>query len=87
VTKYSKLKTLPTVLRDGPYRLFFYSADQDEPPHVHVERENNTAKFWLEPVRLDRSRGFSRAEILRIEYIVEENVAKLMRAWDEYFKN
>ena len=78
---------LPTVLRDGPYRLFFYSGDRNEPPHIHVERENSTAKLWLEPVRLDRSRGFGRAEILRIQHIVEENVAVLLRAWDEHFKN
>ncbi len=40
------LETLPTVLRSGPYRLFFYSADRDEPAHVHVEREEAEAKFW-----------------------------------------
>jgi len=87
VASHCKLETLPTVLREGPYRLFFYSADRDEPSHVHVEREEGTAKFWLEPVRLDRSRGFSRPEIVRIQRIVEENVIMLMRAWDEYFKN
>ena len=78
---------LPTVLRDGPYRLYFYSGDRDEPPHVHVERERSTAKFWLEPVRLDRSGGFGRAEIVRIQHIVEENAAILLRTWDEYFRD
>ncbi|MGH7393728.1 MAG: DUF4160 domain-containing protein, partial [Candidatus Rokuibacteriota bacterium] len=38
---------MPTVLRSGPYRFFFYSGDGGEPPHIHVEREDNTAKFWL----------------------------------------
>ncbi len=56
------LETLPTVRRSGPYRLFFYSADRDEPPHVHVEREEAEAKFWLVPVRLEMSRGFGRSE-------------------------
>jgi hypothetical protein len=37
------------------YRLFFYSADRDEPAHVHVEREEGKAKFWLEPVRLEKA--------------------------------
>jgi len=36
---------MPTVLRLGPYRFFFYAGDADEPPHVHVERDRNTAKF------------------------------------------
>lgn len=57
---------MPTVLRIGPYRFFFYASDRDEPAHVHVERENKVAKFWLEPLRLQRIGGFSRAEIGRI---------------------
>jgi hypothetical protein len=77
--------TLPTVLRTGPYRLFFYSADREEPPHVHVEREEGKAKFWLEPVRLEKSRGFGRAEIGRIERLVAENAVLLLRSWHEYF--
>lgn len=77
--------TLPTVLRAGPYRLFFYSADRDEPPHVHVEREEGKAKIWLEPVRLEKSRGFGRAEIGSIEKLVAENAALLLRSWHEYF--
>jgi hypothetical protein len=76
---------LPTVLRSGPYRFFFYSADRDEPPHVHVEREESEAKFWLDPVRLEWSRGFARMEIRRIEALVGENGALLVRAWHEYF--
>ena len=41
---------MPTVLRSGPYRFFFYAGDRDEAPHVHVEREDNEAKVWLDPV-------------------------------------
>ncbi len=47
---------MPTVLRSGPYRLFFYSGDAGEPPHVHVERDASIAKFWLKPVRLQEWR-------------------------------
>jgi len=36
---------MPTILRVGPYRFFFYSADGEEPPHVHVERDDSVAKF------------------------------------------
>lgn len=31
---------MPTVLRSGPYRFFFYAGDRDEPPHVHIERDD-----------------------------------------------
>ncbi|MCH7760391.1 DUF4160 domain-containing protein [candidate division TA06 bacterium] len=60
---------MPTVLRAGPYRLFFYAGDRDEPQHIHVEREDKVAKFWLDPVRLQRSGGFNRAELVRIEIL------------------
>jgi len=43
---------MPTVLRVGPYRFFFYAGGGEEPPHVHVERDDNIAKFWLDPIRL-----------------------------------
>jgi len=52
---------MPTVLRVGPYRFFFYSGGGHEPPHVHVERNASVAKFWLDPVRLARSQGYRRA--------------------------
>lgn len=76
---------MPTVLRIGPYRFFFYSGDRSEPPHVHVEREANRAKFWLDPVRLAESGGLGRPEIRRVEELVRENAATLRRAWDDYF--
>ncbi|MGH8071597.1 MAG: DUF4160 domain-containing protein [Candidatus Entotheonellia bacterium] len=78
---------MPTVLRIGPYRFFFYAGDRQEPPHIHVERANNTAKFWLDPLRLQRSRRFRRNEINRIQKLVEEHREHLLRSWDEYFKD
>ena len=82
-----KLVSLPTVLREGPYRFFFYSADRDEPPHVHIERDEASAKFWLDPVRFERSQGFGRAEIKRLERVVGENREHLLRSWNEYFEH
>jgi Domain of unknown function (DUF4160) len=76
---------MPTVLRSGPYRFFFYAGDRDEPAHIHVERDNSEAKFWLEPVRLERSRGFARQEIGQIQAVVEENQQLLLESWHEYF--
>jgi hypothetical protein len=76
---------MPTVLRTGPYRFFFYAGDRDEPPHVHVEREDSLAKFWLEPIRLQRSRGFNRAELHRLQRLIDDNHAQLLEAWHGYF--
>ena len=76
---------MPTVLRTGPYRFFFYATDRNEPPHVHAEREDNLIKFWLDPIRLQYSIGFSRVEIRRIERIIQEQRLHLMEAWHAYF--
>ena len=77
--------TLPTVLRDGPYRVFFFSADRGEPPHVHVVREAKEAKFWLSPIRLQNSGGFSPSEISRLRKLVEEHQQQLLREWYAFF--
>ena len=76
---------MPTVLRVGPFRFFFYAGDGGEPPHVHVERDDCEAKFWLEPVRLERSRGLRRKEINRVRELVEEHREQLLESWNEFF--
>ena len=67
------------------YRFYFYSNDSAEPAHVHVERDGEVAKFWLEPVRMQRSGGFGPPEIVRISRLVEEHRERITEAWDEYF--
>ena len=66
MVKGIKGKRCRTVLREGPYRFFFYASDRTEPEHVHVERDDRAAKFWIDPVRLHRSGGMRRSEIRRI---------------------
>jgi hypothetical protein len=77
---------MPTVLRVGPYRFFFYAGDGDEPPHVHIERDECEAKFWLDPVRLERSRSFPRKEINRIGELVDEHREQLLEDWNDFFR-
>ena len=76
---------MPTVLRIGPYRFFFYAGDREEPPHVHVERDDKIAKFWLQPVRLHRSGGFTRREIDRVQRLARDQEEELLEAWHDYF--
>jgi hypothetical protein len=76
---------MPTVLRSGPYRFFFYAGDREEPPHVHVERDDCEAKFWLDPVRLQRSFGFAASELRHVERLVVENQQLLLDRWNEFF--
>lgn len=76
---------MPTVMRRGPYRLFFYSGDRAEPPHVHVERGDAEAKLWLDPVRVQRATGFRAAELREIERLVSEYRTQLLEAWHDFF--
>jgi hypothetical protein len=76
---------MPTVLRIGPYRLFFYVGDRNEPPHIHVRREKKEAKFWLNPVRVAKRVGFRSVEVRRIKRIVQDNEQQLLEAWNEEF--
>jgi hypothetical protein len=83
--KRCHLVGMPTVLRVGAYRIFFYSSDGVEPPHVHVERDDNHAKYWLDPIRLAESGGFRSHELRVIAGIVQDNIEYLLRRWNEYF--
>ena len=76
---------MPTILRIRAYRFFFVSVDRSEPPHVHVRRDNMVAKFWLEPLALERAGGFSRVELNAIARIVEGRREQFVRSWYEFF--
>lgn len=76
---------MPTVLRSGPYRFYFYSHEPNEPPHVHVDRDDLSAKFWLNPVGLARNLGFNARELRQIERIVSDNESVLLEAWNGRF--
>ncbi len=73
------IKDLP-----GPYRLFFYSFDCNEPMHIHVQREKMICKFWLEPVELARNYRFSVRELNRIRQLIESNLTGIREAWHEH---
>lgn len=76
---------MPSALRIGSYRFFFYTSDRDESIYVHVERDDKIAKVWLDPIRLQSSGGFGAFEIRQILRIVDEHQPPLVGAWNEYF--
>ena len=76
---------MPTVLRSGPYRFYFYSHEPNEPPHIHVDREDLSAKFWLDPVQLARNFGFRAHELRAIQSTVAEHSEEFLEAWNEFF--
>ena len=75
---------MPTILRTGAYRSYFFSPDNTEPPHVLVERDNNSARFWLRPVIVARNLGFSSIELRRIERMIRTHQVFLLKEWSEF---
>lgn len=76
---------MPTTLSSGPYRFYFYAYDCVERFDTHVDRDNLSAKFWLEPnIRIMQNHGYSRKELREIERIIQENMEILKDEWDIY---
>ena len=73
---------MPTVLRIGSYRFYFYSHDLiNEPPHVHIDRDDLSAKFWLKSVALASNLGFNASELRKLEKIVSGHQTELLERW------
>lgn len=75
---------MPTVLRVGRYRFFFFSNEGREPPHIHVKAEGDEAKLWLNPVTLAANYGFNGRELTRIQRLTEAHRDELLEAWNEH---
>ena len=76
-----------TILREKGYRFFFYT-NEHLPIHIHIEKENKTAKFNLEPfIEMVYTRKFNASEISEMRKIIIENKEQLINKWNEYFNN
>ena len=76
---------MPTVLRSAGHRFYFYSRENDEPPHIHIELGDKLAKYWLEPVELASSRRFGAHELTAIRQLVLVHRDLFLKAWHEHF--
>ncbi len=76
---------MPTVLRSGPYRIYWFSHEPGEPPHVHIDHGSKSAKYWLSPVALARNMGFAAHELRQLRLLVESHQPFLLEQWHGYF--
>lgn len=75
----------PTVVRDGPFRLFFFSREEPR-MHIHVAHPHGEAKFWLTPdVVLADHTGLSQQELAAAEGIVRRHLQEITDAWNKNF--
>jgi hypothetical protein len=61
------------------------SHDLHEPAHVHIDREDASSKFWVDPVSLARNVGFGPREASEIERLIRQNREVLLKEWNDYF--
>lgn len=52
---------------------------------MHVDRDDLSAKFWIDPVGAARNFGFPARELNIIESLIEEHRIELLEAWNGYF--
>ena len=77
---------MPTIFRIGSFRFFFFSDEGNEPTHIHVQKDNCLAKFWITPkVELASSIRFSSIELRKIQKHIEENKSLIEEKWNEHF--
>lgn len=76
---------MPTVLRVDGFRFFFFSNEGNEPPHIHVQKAEKYAKFWLQPLQLADSSDFSSKELRQVQEIIKNHLSLLLEAWNEHF--
>lgn len=78
---------MPTVLEIEGFRFFFYSGDRNEPPHVHIRKAGQEAKFWLNPIRPAKLGRFKKGDMRRMQRILEENQKIILERWNEHFNS
>lgn len=78
-------EAVPTVLRVRGYQFFFYMADRYEPPHIHVQKEDDAAKLWLDPLEFAYVEGFRRHECNEILRISQRHRRQLLSARYNHF--
>lgn len=77
---------MSTILTVGSYSFIFLSSAKGEPPHIHIKRDEQIAKFWLTPVSLGQNVGFKSQELEQIGRLVAESQMTLLDAWHDYFE-
>lgn len=68
----------------GPFRLFFYSFDCNEPVHVHAQRGRMTCKFWMNPVTLAANKGLTPRDLATVRRTIFEYRDRILEAWREH---
>lgn len=74
---------MPTLLDKDGFKFFFY-ANEHEPMHIHVMKQDDFAKIELESLKV--TKNYMKVKDLKLALnIVKENRKNFIRIWDEWF--
>jgi hypothetical protein len=76
---------VPTVLVESGFRIFFYSDEGFEPPHVHIEYQGAVSKFWVNPVQFAGTMGMRASQIKKASNLIEKHEKLILEKWNEFF--
>lgn len=77
---------MPTVLQIKGYRFYFFSNENNEPMHIHIEKAGANGKVWIEPeIKTAYFYGFKAGQIKDISEIIEEQLETIKTSWNDYF--
>jgi hypothetical protein len=66
------------------FRIF---SNEENRMHIHVLKDNNEAKIWLEPdIKIEYNNGFKLQEIKKVLLIVKENEEEFKQKYREYIR-
>ena len=77
---------MPTVLIIYGFRFYFFSNENNEPMHIHVEKAEGNGKIWLEPFKVEYFYGFTAKQQKQILKFAEEHLETFKTKWHDYFK-
>lgn len=76
---------MPTLLIWRGYKFRFYSSDMPEPPHVHIMKDEKSAKVWLQNLDVEYRHGYNEREMKELLSVVAENKEAWIGAWNDFF--
>jgi len=78
---------MPTVFIVFGLRFMFFANDH-EPVHIHVVKDNAQAKFALFPnVKLIYNHGMKASDLKKAQTIITDNAEIIFERWNDYFNN
>lgn len=66
---------------------FYFFAMEESRMHVHVERAEMEAKFWIEPrIELAQNHSMDKRTLRRARELIEEHHDEIRDFWKAFFK-